>query len=236
MWFLQDPVPPYPRILHKAYLEVSSGPGAAGVFRLDSSRRLVAILGRVVTEERRERHLTFVIPSSVLISLALGERRGATIEWEKWKGKVATLEQSSRFSIMWVEGSRVFILGEEGQEAGFTVYNFSPGARKGQKSPPYTSQRLAPAVPPPAWYRSWEVSGDTVVLIDVCDLTFYFILHACLILIPGKTGVIHRCCLVHLNLHRLVRVVSVLSVPTLPLVVSRRCRSYSHFRLSSKQV
>lgn len=150
------------------------------MFRADPLRRVFAITG-CVTEaagvRKRRRNVTFVARSSALIDLALSERRGTTIEWEKWKGELTAVEPPSRVSSVRVEGSRVFVLGEQGSlsgEARFTIYNFSPGARKGQRDLPYTKQDFmitaTQSVLEP--HKSWEVSGDSLILLDVRDLKF----------------------------------------------------------------
>lgn len=211
------------------------------MFRTDSSRRVLAISGRVTTEEgtrRRRRFVTFVIHSSALTSLALGEKRGATIEWEKWKGKVTTVDRSSRLPYVEVEGSQVFILGkrvsqETGTDFTCTVHDFSPGARKEQGNPPYISQQLTLTTTRlSTWWpqRSWEVSGNTVVLLDVRDLNC---VRAYLVLrfipgtsgSPGNRGALHRHFLVYLNLNPPTRVVFGSSqVSRILIVVSKYLR------------
>ena len=214
MWFLQDPAPPFPGVLNR----IASSPGAMGVFHTDPSQRVVAISGRVasIAGVKKRRHLTFVLRSSALIGLALGERRGGTIEWEKWKGEVVTIDHpSSRLSVnVQVEGSRVFIQETLKGEVGFTIYDFSPGARKEQRDHPYTSQRIMLTGTPSAWWpqKSWEVSGDAIVLFEVGDLN---ILHNFLVFrlttgifgSPGDSGAFHRHCLVRLNFRRAAGVI-----------------------------
>ena len=155
---------------------MASSPGVAGVFRTDSSRRVLALSGLVTItggDGRQRQHLTFVVCSSVLINLALGERPGVMIEWERWKEKVEIIDESSRLSIVRVEGSQVFILEELwflNGGVGFKVYDFSPGARKDQRSLPYTLQHIALTTTPSARRRPprpWGVSGDTVLLLEV---------------------------------------------------------------------
>lgn len=215
MWFLQSPSLPYPRVSRGDYLEIASSPGAAGVFRTDPSQRVLAFSGRVTTEEgsRKQRHyLTFVVRSSALTSLALGEREGTTIKWEKWQGKVTTLDRSSHLSEVRVEGSRVFILEDQTYPRGkvrFTVYDFSPGAHKEQNSLPYASQRIKLTRSDGLPQSSWEVSGDSSVLFDVSDLNF---IHTCLVSKstpgtygpPGNCAALHRHCLVPLNPRRVM--------------------------------
>jgi hypothetical protein len=187
--------------------------GAMGTFRTDQSREVFAISGPVTTEgaRRRRRHLTFVVSSSALTSLALGEGRDATIEWEKWKGKVTTIDRALSSSVVQVDGSWVFLLGErvsrEGK-TGFTVHDFCPGTRKAQRSLPYTEQDVALISPPShVWPQLWEVSGDTVVLFDVRDLDFVctrllFRLTPEICGFPVNNEALHPHCLVHVNLHR----------------------------------
>lgn len=208
MWFIQDPAPPYSGILGRDTFVIGSSPGATGAFRTDSSRRVFTISGCVTTTRRGVRggrhHLTFVIQSSALTSLVLREERGVKIEWEKWKGTVTTIDRRvSRFSVAVVEGSRVFILEEK--ESRFTVYDFSPGAGKDQRSPQYTLHHIAltTIVPMLSFQRSWKVSGDNFVLLTVSDLNF---VHTCLIFgstseFPGSgdSGALHRHYLVHLR-------------------------------------
>ena len=154
---------------------MTTSAGATGVFSTDSSQRVLAISGFMATEGFRKRQgFTFVIRSSALISLALEEGRGATIEWQKWKEKVTVFDRSCR-SIVHVEGSRVFTLERPlGGEANFVVYDFSPGARKERGNPPYTSQhlRLADTPPIPQTHCWFEISGNTLVLLDVRDSNF----------------------------------------------------------------
>jgi hypothetical protein len=212
-WFLQDPAPPYPATLDTRLFELESVSGAMGTFRTDSSREVFAISGPVTKEGgmRRRRHLTFVVSSSALTSLVLGERRDATIEWEKWKGKVTTIDRALSPSVVQVDGSRVFLLGEPASregKTGFTVFDFCPGARKEQRSLTYTEQDIALIGPPSLpWPQLWEVSGDTVVLFDVRDLDF-----VCTRLVlrltpeicgfPVNTGALHPHRLVYVNLDR----------------------------------
>ena len=176
VWFLQDPVVPFPGALSR----ITSSPGAMGVFRADPSRRVLAISGRVasVTGAHKRYHSTFVIRSSALIGLALGEKGGGTIEWEKWGREGVTIDHSpSRISVnVLVEGSRVFIQETLKGEVGFTVYDFTPGARKEQSGRPYTSRRIMLIETPTVWWpqQTWEVSGDAVVLFEVRDLSFFF--------------------------------------------------------------
>jgi hypothetical protein len=202
-------------MLDREFLELASSPGAAGVFRTDSSRRVLAILGNVASEGAREQrhYLTFIIRSSALTNLALGVREGGTIEWDKWKGEVAIIERPPSITVnLRVEGSRVFILGMRGAQKGetcFKIYDFSPGARKEQQSVGYTSRQATLTGMPSAWMplKSWKVSGDAVVMLDVRRSNS---LRACLVFRltvgntgpPGSSSAHHRHCLVYLNLHR----------------------------------
>lgn len=187
MWLLQGPSLSLPGITYKTYTDLVSSPGAIGVFHTDSSQRMLAISMRMVTREgdKKQRHnFTFMVYSSALISLALRERWGATIEWEKWKEKATMINRGSRVSSTQVEGSRAFFLVErksQGDEVSLMVYHFSPGARKEQGNLPYTLRYFNFNVTPSVGqrYRSWRVSGDTVVLFDVRDLNF---VHTCLVL------------------------------------------------------
>ena len=187
MWLLQGPSLSLPGITHKSYTDLVSSPGATGVFHTDSSERVVAISMRMVTKEgdkKQRHHLTFMVRSSALVSLALRERWGAMIEWEKWKGEATMINRGSRVSFAQVEGSRAFFLIErkfQGDEISLMVYHFSPGARKEQGNMPYTLRHFNFNVTPLVGqrYRSWRVSGDTVVLFDVRGLNF---VHARLVL------------------------------------------------------
>jgi hypothetical protein len=215
MWLLQDPVPPFPGVLNRNTLEISSSPGATGVFRTDSSRRVLAISGRVTSGrvKGRRRYMTYIIHSSALTNLTLGVREGGTVEWEEWKEEVVTFERPARLSVsVQVEGSRVFILGERGTpkgQADFTIHDFSPGARKGQRSLPYTSQQIIlTSMPSTLWPQtSWGVSGDAVTLLDVRHLNSSCTFPVSRLTIgmsgsPGNIVATHRHCLVHLILHR----------------------------------
>jgi hypothetical protein len=215
MWLLQDPVPPYPGVLRKNLLEISSSPGATGVFRTDSSRRVLAISGRVTSGGvgNRRCYLTFIIRSSALTNHTLGVREGGTVEWEKWKEGVVIVERSPRFlASVQVEGSRVFILGDRGApkgQADFIIYDFSPGARKGQRNLSYTSQQITltgtPSILRPQ--TSWGVSGDAVFRLDVRHLNSSRTCPVSRLTVgisgsPGNIVAPHCHCLVHLNLHQ----------------------------------
>jgi hypothetical protein len=136
---------------------------------------------RMVTKEgdkRKRHHFTFMVNSSALVSLALRERWGAMIGWEKWEEKVTVINRGSRVSFAQVEGSRVFFLVErksQGDEVSLMVYHFSPGARKEQGKMPYTLRYFNFNVTPLVGqrHRSWKVSGDTVVLFDVRSLKIF---------------------------------------------------------------
>lgn len=181
MWLLQGPSPSLPGITHRAYTEIVSSPGATGVFHTDSSQRVLAISMRVITKEGGKKlrcHITFMVHSSALVSLAKRERWGATIGWEKWKEKTSMINRGSRVSFAQVEGSLVFFLVErksQGDEVSLMVYNFSPSAHKEQLKQPYTLQYFNFNITPLVGqrYRSWRVSGDTVVLFDVRGFNLY---------------------------------------------------------------
>ncbi|KAF9790397.1 hypothetical protein BJ322DRAFT_1036166 [Thelephora terrestris] len=169
VWFLQDPTPPYPGIFDKQRIEMTTSPGATGVFNMDSSQRILAISG-CMAAKGVWKWFAFVIRSSALTSLALGASRGATIKWQKWKEQTTTVEWLSRRCIVQVEGSRVFILRRLFLEGKFdltVVYDFSRGARKEQRS---TSLHL-PLVGMPRVLKTHDwlaISGNTVILLESC--------------------------------------------------------------------